>query len=266
MSEPQIRFEDGATYENYMGRWSQLAGTVFLDWLAPADDLRVLDVGCGNGAFTERLADRYATQLLVGIDPADAQLQFARTRPVAQRAQFLQADAMALPFDVASFDLAVMPLVIFFVPEPSKGVSEMVRVVADQGMVAAYAWDLYGGGFPYESLYSQMREMGLTIPAPPSPQACRLDELQRLWTQAGLQDVQTTTITVQRTFASFDEYWTTILGAPSVGGQLKNLSAEMLVALQQVLQQRMQARLLIDAQGQVLCEARANAVKGRKII
>ena len=51
----QIRFDDVAAYERYMGEWSRLAGETFLDWLAPKPGLRWLDVGCGNGAFTEAL-------------------------------------------------------------------------------------------------------------------------------------------------------------------------------------------------------------------
>lgn len=53
MKTDQIRFEDGAAYERYTGKWSQLAGHVFLDWLAAKGGLRWLDVGCGNGAFTD---------------------------------------------------------------------------------------------------------------------------------------------------------------------------------------------------------------------
>ena len=64
-----IRFDDGAAYDHYMGVWSRLVGDVFLDWLAPAHGLRWLDVGCGNGAFTERLVARCAPGLVEGIDP-----------------------------------------------------------------------------------------------------------------------------------------------------------------------------------------------------
>ena len=46
---------------------------------------------------------------------------------------------MALPFDAGRFDAAVMALVIFFVPEPAKGVGEMTRVHSPGGFVAAYA-------------------------------------------------------------------------------------------------------------------------------
>lgn len=60
MTTNSIRFKDGAAYERYMGKWSQLAGEAFLDWLAPEPGLRWLDVGCGNGAFTEMLVERCA--------------------------------------------------------------------------------------------------------------------------------------------------------------------------------------------------------------
>ena len=83
-----------------------------------------------------------------GIDPSEAQLAFARTRPASRVAQFRQGDAMTQPFPDDIFDVAVMPLVIFFVPNPEKGVAETVRVVRPGGTVTAYPWDMYGGGFP----------------------------------------------------------------------------------------------------------------------
>src|SRR4051794_36683700 len=103
-----IRFDDGAAYERYMGTWSQLAGSSFLDWLAPPPGLRWLDVGCGNGAFTEMILRRCAPSNVQGIDPSEAQLAYARSRPsLRDIAQFRQADAMALPFDAGAFDAAV---------------------------------------------------------------------------------------------------------------------------------------------------------------
>ena len=72
----QIRFEDGAGYERMMGTWSRLTGDIFLDWLVPRSGLRWIDVGCGNGAFTELLAERCSPAEIQGIDPSDAQLAF----------------------------------------------------------------------------------------------------------------------------------------------------------------------------------------------
>jgi SAM-dependent methyltransferase len=127
-TEP-IRFSDGAGYDRFMGVWSRLAGQDFLDWIGPSQGQRWLDVGCGNGAFTQLIAEQCEPLKLVGIDPSEAQLTYARQQPLLQSVAFVNADAMALPFPNDAFDLAVMPLVILFVPEPAQGVAEMARVV-----------------------------------------------------------------------------------------------------------------------------------------
>src|SRR6476469_2178248 len=96
MTGERIVFEDGAGYEKMMGVWSRLAGEVFLDWLAPAPGQRWLDVGCGNGAFTELIVDRCAPASVEGIDPSRAQIEFARARPAGKVASFQIGDAAAL--------------------------------------------------------------------------------------------------------------------------------------------------------------------------
>ena len=255
----QIRFDDGAAYERYMGKWSQLVGDSFLDWLAPKSGLRWLDVGCGNGAFTEMLVDRCAPASVQGIDPSEAQLAYARTRPASRVAQYRLGDAMAQPFPGDTFDVAVMPLVIFFVPDPARGVAEMARVVRPGGLVTAYAWDMSGGGFPYEALHAAIREQSVAVPAPPSPDASRIDAMRDLWTGAGLDAVETQVITAQRTFADFDDYWTTILGGPSVGARIAAMTPADLARLKA----RMRSQLPSDADGRITCRATANAVKGR---
>lgn len=259
MGQPkQIRFDDGSAYERYMGKWSQLAGERFLDWLAPKSGLRWLDVGCGNGAFTEMLVECCAPKSVDGLDPAAAQLAFARKRPGSHVAHFRQGDAMALPFPDNTFDAAVMALVIFFVPDPARGVSEMARVVCPGGIVAAYAWDMPGGGFPYAVLHDEMRAMDVEVPIPPNPDASQLDSLRNLWIGAGLDNVETRAITVQRTFVDFDDYWTTILGGSSVGPQLAAMATDDLYRLKTV----MRAKLPAESSGLISYSARANAVKG----
>ena len=255
----QIQFNDGAAYERFMGTWSQRAGDVFLDWLAPAPMLRWLDVGCGNGAFTERLVERCAPAVVHGVDPSEAQLAFARTRPSTRHAEFRSGNAMALPFDEDAFDAAVMPLVIFFVPDPAIGVREMARVVRPGGLIAAYAWDMEGGGFPYAALHAEMRVMGMTVPTPPSPDASRMDALRELWAMAGVEAVETREITVQRTFADFDDYWTTVHLGPSVGASLHAMAS----ADGAHLKHRVRTSLATDAAGRITIDARANAVQGR---
>ncbi len=259
MTDQTIRFDDGAAYERYMGVWSRLVGEQFLDWLAAKPGLRWLDVGCGNGAFTEMIVERFAPASVSGVDPAEGQLAFARTRAALRAADFRQGDAMALPHADGSFDVAVMPLVIFFVPNPAKGVAEMVRVVRPGGLVTAYAWDMLGGGFPYHALQAEMRALGFAPLKPPSPEASTEEALRDLWSGAGLIAIETRQIIVHRTFADFDDYWTTILGGPSVGARL----AAMGSAETAELKARMRRHLPADHTGRIDYNARANAVKGR---
>ena len=95
MSEQRISFTDGAAYDRAMGPWSQLVGEVFLDWLAVRPGLRWIDIGCGNGAFTDTIIDRCAPAEVQGIDPPEAQIAFPRGRPGSRTAAFQIGDAMA---------------------------------------------------------------------------------------------------------------------------------------------------------------------------
>jgi SAM-dependent methyltransferase len=259
MEDPSIRFNDGAAYERMMGAWSALAGDIFIDWLAPPPDLAWVDVGCGNGAFTELIVQRLAPASVDGVDPSDGQLAFARTRPGAAMARFHKGDAMALPFDNNAFDAAVMALVIFFVPEPARGVAEMARVVAPGGIVSAYAWDMDGGGFPLQPVITELRAMGLAPLPPPNPDASRIEALQQLWRDAGLQDIATRRIDVTRRFSNFDEFWE----VTTLGSTVRPLIAAMAPDRLAELKARVRGHVTEDAVGHVSYDAFANAVKGR---
>jgi ubiquinone/menaquinone biosynthesis C-methylase UbiE len=259
MTDDQIRFDDGASYERMMGTWSRLAGAVFIDWLAPPSGLKWIDVGCGNGAFTEHLVELCAPAEVHGFDPSEAQIAFARTRPAARLAKFGHGNAMALPASDNTFDAATMALVIFFVPDPARGVADMVRVVRPGGLIAAYAWDITGGGFPLEPIRIEMRAIGLTPRDPPSVEASGIETMRKLWSAAGLEEVETREITVQRTFADFEDFWATSL----IGSSIAPTVAAMAPKDVEQLKMRVHARMLADDAGRVTCGARANAVKGR---
>ena len=260
MVEPKIRFDDGAAYEQMMGVWSRFAGEIFLDWLAPPSGLRWIDIGCGNGAFTELLVERCGPVEVQGIDPSEGQLAFARTRPASRVAEFRLGDAMALPFPAGRFDAAVMALVIVFVPDPAKGIEEMVRVVGPGGIVATYMWDMVGGGFPLDPILVEMRAMGLAPPRPPQVGASRMETLRGLWTGAGLEAVGTREIAVTRTFADFDDFWMTNVKSPTLGPAL----AAMASGDVETLKSQLRAGLPADSEGRITYGARAHAIKGRR--
>lgn len=257
MTEP-VRFEDGAAYERFMGRWSQLVGQRFLEWLAAPRGWRWVDVGCGNGAFTALLVEQAAPASVHGVDPSEAQLAFARARFAGQPIRLEPGHAMALPLEADSVDAAVMPLVISFVPDPAKGVAEMARVVRPGGVVSAYMWDMQGGGFPYHTLNERIRARGGVVPWPPVPEASTLDTMYALWRGAGLRDVTFETIRVACIFDDFDDFWATAQRGPSAGQALRSMDE----AEHRSLEDEMRELLPQDADGRVVLDGWANAVRG----
>ncbi len=259
MTTPAIRFQDGAHYERTMAVWSRAAGSIFLDWLAPSPQLHWADIGCGNGAFTELLMQRCAPAGVQGFDPSPEQLAYARSRPGAAGATFTEAGAEALPLPDDSVDAAVMALVIFFVPDPAKGVAEMARVTRPGGLVAAYAWDILGGGFPYRAIQAALRDRGVTPQMPPSVGAARLDALEALWRGAGLVDVETRSITAEREFADVDAFWAHLTMQATAAAALATLPPAEVTAIREGIR----ARLPALADGRIVYTARANAIRGR---
>jgi SAM-dependent methyltransferase len=259
MVETAIRFEDGAGYERMMGVWSRLVGEVFLDWLRRPAGLNWVDIGCGNGAFTAQLAALCGPSALTGIDPSPAQLAYARGLGL-DNARFDQGDAMALPYRDGEFDAAVSALVIFFMPDPAKGVREMARVVRPGGTVCTYAWDLLGGGFPYEPVHRPLRARGTPAPLPPRVEAAELAVLNDLWAGAGLEAVETRTITVTRTFPDFEDFWGAALLTPGLNAMIGGLSPSEVESLKD----EVRAGVQVSTSGTLALTARAHAVKGSK--
>ena len=263
-SDPVVeipQFTDGEAYERLMGRWSRLAGAIFLDWLAPPSGLRWLDVGCGNGAFTELLVERCAPSEVQGIDSSEEQLAFARDRASTAIVEFQQGDAQALPFEDGVFDIAAMALAINLIPDPAKAVEEMARVVRPGGWVATYMWDILGGGFTMEPIRQALDEMGVPTPLP-AAEVVRMDGMRDLWEKAGFDDVASRRIDVSVTYDDFDDFWDANTGTGATNTITKAIGT-LSPAEVEKLKERLRVKLPTDPQGHISYGAFANAVKGR---
>jgi ubiquinone/menaquinone biosynthesis C-methylase UbiE len=100
-----------------------------------AGALDVLDVGCGTGEITSRLAAFYPAANIVGVDLIAPHLELGRKRCEAfgSRVAFREADAFALPFGDGAFDLVVCRHMLQAVPRPQDAMAEMMRVLRPGG-------------------------------------------------------------------------------------------------------------------------------------
>ena len=188
---------------------------------------------------------------MVAIDQSDDQLAYARKLPGAKIAKFRAGDAQDLPFADASFDVAIMALVISFLRDPAKAVLEMARVVRPGGWVATYMWDIPGGGTPVDPIYVEMKSMGMTSVRPSNPTVSRPETMQELWQKAGLHSVETRVIRIPVLYSDFNDFWDS--NAAPIGPQGK-LIDEMSARAREELRARLRRRLPVTLDGRIVYE------------
>lgn len=116
-------------YERNARFVSDLAAGVF-DWLAPQARERILDVGCGDGALTQRIADAGAE--VTGVDISEPLLEAARQRGLD--VQF--ADVTALPFD-GVFDAVFSNAVLHWVKDAEQAARSIHKALKPGGRFIA---------------------------------------------------------------------------------------------------------------------------------
>ena len=100
----------------------------------------VLDVGCGTGEASWRLADRFTRIRVVGVDVLPESISEAGSRSnawpaAAGRVEFMVADAFALPFPAGAFDLVMCRHVLQAIPDVEAVLREIRRVTRPGGKV-----------------------------------------------------------------------------------------------------------------------------------
>ena len=106
-----------------------------------ADGCRILDVGCGTGAFGGYLAEGLKGVSVTGLDNDETLIAFAREKwaQAENTFSFVTADAAELPFPDESFDAVVSHTFLTSMPEYKPALAEMKRVCRSGGSVASLA-------------------------------------------------------------------------------------------------------------------------------
>jgi SAM-dependent methyltransferase len=256
-------WQAGDSYDRYMGRWSRRIAPRFLDWIAVPAGAAWFEVGCGTGALSTAIIEHRNPQNLVGIDPSEGFVAHARAHVVDPRASFRVGDALSLDAASQSFDAVVSALVLNFVPDRSRALSEMRRAARSGGTIAFYVWDYPGGGVEFmrafwdaaTALDPKAHDLGEGRRFP----FCNPDDLTQLMHEAGLGDVACTAIEAPAVFADFDDFWQPFtLGTGPAPGYCMSLEA----AARERLRQRLEASLPRTADGAIPLKVRAWAAKG----
>lgn len=255
-------WQSGDPYEYYMGRWSKLVAEKFVDWLSPQQALNWLDLGCGSGALSEAIINGAKPASVVAIDQSEGFVQTTQKR-LGARVRCKVGDAMSLPLDDGTLNMAVSGLVLNFIPAPEKALAEMRRVTTQQGTVAVYVWD-YAGKMEFLNTFwdaatklnpgaadlHERRRFGDT----------NAEQLRKSFTQAGFSDIETTSLEIVTRFVDFDDYWQPFLGkqgpAPTYVSKLSSADRDK-------LKDTLVKSLPPTADGSIVMTARAWAAKGK---
>ena len=104
-----------------------------------AASLRLLDVGAGTGLLLRKIAHRFPSAQLTGLDLSLAMALTAR-RPHGEGGSIVTGDAHRLPFDARSFDVIVSSSSIHFWRDPAQALVEIRRVLRDDGTLVITDW------------------------------------------------------------------------------------------------------------------------------
>jgi SAM-dependent methyltransferase len=225
-------------YDRFMGRYSVLLSAQLADLAGVTVGQRALDVGCGPGALTRVLVDRLGPDAVIAVDPSASFVEAVRARypGVDVRA----ANAEDLPFDDDVVDVALAQLVVHFMTDPVRGISEMRRVTRPGGVVAACVWDHAGGKGPLGLFWNTARELDPTVVDESDLPGTREGHLRRLFIDAGLRDVSDTTLAADLEHPDFDAWWEPFAGGVGpAGAYVVSLTPDAQVLLRERLRERL---------------------------
>ena len=213
-------FQNAEAYEKMTGRWSQRLAPLLIRFGGLSDGDRVLDVGCGTGSLTFTVPELANVSAVTGIDLTTGFISFATSRNSDRRISFQQGDARSLPFGDNTFDRAYSMLVLQFIPDASRAVAEMRRVVRPGGTVTAAVWD-YFSGFPHVRLiWDIAATLDPTIKRSFFRPLSKPNEMASVWGELGLTNVEQTSLLIRMEFTSFDDYWLPFTKREGPPGQL----------------------------------------------
>lgn len=201
---------DKAVHDYEAGWRVQLepAQSLMLALAAPRRGERVLDVACGTGLISFRIADAVGENgAVVGTDISGEMVEAARRTAIERgvgNAAFERFDAEDMKLEGEPFDAAVCGLGLMYLPDPVRGLQEMRRLLKPGGRAAGVVWGArakcgWAEIFPITDarVASEVCPMFFHLGTQ--------DMLARGFTEAGYEDIRTERLEVKLDFANGDD-------------------------------------------------------------
>jgi SAM-dependent methyltransferase len=148
-------------------------GESVLDRLAIVADERVVDVGCGTGATTVRIASITSPALVTGVDVSAPMLAAASRRALqggVTNVRFIEANVEAEPLGTATFEVAFSRLGVMFFDAPEAGFTNIHRSLVDGGRLGFVCFQTIAQN-PFIAVPIMAVASQLQLPPPPGPAA-----------------------------------------------------------------------------------------------
>ena len=244
----------GEGYDRYIGRYSRELAPRFIDFTGLSAG-PVVDVGCGPGALSAALADRFGAHNVAAVDPSEPFVAACRERVPGANVRMARAES--LPFADNMFEAAMSQLVLSFVGDPEAMAFELARVVRSGGIVSACTFEANGFGL-VRTFWDAALQFDPDAPDDARIPFRRMPELIALWTRAGFRDISTGIIDVESSYSSFDDFWSPFsFGIGPAGSYLVAQPEPQRTALRQAC-----FELLGEPAGEFSLTARVIAVRG----
>ena len=222
--------EYSAKVASYATHWSPVIRPMALPLLATLPlrtATRILDVGAGTGALLADLQEAAPEAKVFGVDRAEGMLRAAQ-RSGSQRLAVMDAEHLGI--GSRTVDVVVLIFVLFHLPEPTRGLRELYRVLRDGGVVGVVTWGRDPGS-PGLSIWREELDQEGAAADPRDPRVMQqgsmdtIAKLKRLLTGAGFVSVTTWSREVAHQW-TLDDLVTVQAGCGMPARRLATLSPE----------------------------------------
>lgn len=134
---------------------------LFRNWIPIKNNMKILDVGCGNGEFTTFISNLTENSYFIGVDLDSNFIKEANNKCAnnsRNNFKFIEANGIDLPFKDNHFDLVISHTYLTSVTDPLKALKEKIRVTKKEGYVISITAQSFSNTMFYKGIYPDIHK------------------------------------------------------------------------------------------------------------